>query len=42
MESFVAIVGTGTVLLLFAILSALFGVDSRDGFTEPTHGNGYR
>ncbi|HEU4572919.1 MAG TPA: hypothetical protein VFR93_09550 [Candidatus Limnocylindrales bacterium] len=42
MESFIAIVGTGTVLIVFTILSALFGVDSRDGFTEPTYGNGYR
>lgn len=42
METFLTIVGTGTVLVLFAILSVLFGVDSRDGFTEPTYTNGYR
>jgi hypothetical protein len=42
MESFVAIVGTGTALVLFTILSVLFGVDSRDGFIEPAVPNRYR
>lgn len=36
MEPFLEIVGAGTVLLLFVILSVLFGTDTRDGFTERT------
>lgn len=34
MEAFFTIIGTGTLLVVFAILSVLFGAESRDGFAE--------
>ena len=42
MEAFVTIIGTGFVLIVFAVLSVLFGTDLRDGFTERDLGPTFR
>jgi len=42
MEAFFTIIGTGALLVVFAVLSVLFGAESRDGFTERDLGPTYR
>lgn len=42
MDTLITILGSGAVLILFSVLSVLFGTDTRDGFTERSLGPTYR
>jgi hypothetical protein len=41
-DAFLTIVGTGAMLVVFALLSIVLGTDSRDDYTERTLHPSYR